>query len=527
MTIAIDFGTSNTVVARWNTIEQKSEIIELKNISQLIGNNDYLIPSLIYVENGINDQVIIGKKVEKKGLDINNNSRFFRCFKRGIGAENQGFLPQLDGQDITFEKVGELFLNALIRELGEIPDSLILTVPVDSFENYRTWLIKICESWQINQIRMIDESTAAALGYQTDIDNLILVIDFGGGTIDFSLVKLNLEKNQKPTGFILKWGQNLLGNNSAQKTKIANVIAKIGKNLGGADLDNWLMDYFQKTQNIPKSSLTFRLIEKIKIALSNNLKTEEIYFNDLTLDTYQLSLDRVQFDRILEDNNFFSDLDNLMTNLLQQARRNGVEIGDIDTVLLVGGTTQIPAFKTWITNYFDETKIKGDRPFSAIATGALQLEKGIEIKDFLYHSYGIRYWDKRQKCHNWHPIISSGQPYPMVKPIELYLGASVENQPSIELIMGELGVENSNTEVFFDGDRLITRTTTNREKNVKILNKEKNAYTIAKLNPLGNPGSDRIKVEFWIDEQRFLKIKVEDLLTNEILIDNQSVVKLS
>ncbi len=125
--------------------------------------------------------------------------------------------------------------------------------------------------------------------------------------------------------------------------------------------------------------------------------------------------------------------------------------------MLVGGTVQIPAVQGWVKQYFDAARIRCEKPFEAISQGALQLTQGIEVKDFLYHSYGIRYWDRRKNAHSWHPLIKSGQPYPMSNPVELVLGASVSSQPSIELILGELGAEPSSTELYFDGDRLITR----------------------------------------------------------------------
>lgn len=159
--------------------------------------------------------------------------------------------------------------------------------------------------------------------------------------------------------------------------------------------------------------------------------------------------------------------------------------------------------------------------------GALKLEQNLQIKDFLYHSYGIRYWNRRQKRHDWHTIIPSGQPYPMTQPRELILGASVENQPSIELIIGELGQDNTSTEVYFDGERLVTRSISRGTGQVQPLNDTEGGKTIAQLNPLGNPGSDRIKVLFRVDEDRCLKITVEDLLTDEILLDNVMVAELS
>ncbi|MBL1211082.1 Hsp70 family protein, partial [Geminocystis sp. GBBB08] len=479
------------------------------------------------INNAEEEDIIIGQKIRDKGLDVNNNPRYFRNFKRGIGANIQGFLPELEGKNISFENVGEWFLTRILQELNQTPDSLILTVPVDSFEHYRHWLTTICEKWNINQIRIIDEPTAAALGYGTENDNLLLVVDFGGGTIDFSLVELDLGKSKKSQGFILKWGEKLLGENSNQKTKLAKGIAKTGTNLGGCDLVNWILDYFHTNQGIVKSSLTTRLAERLKIQLSSQKTAQEVFFNDRTLETYNLSLNRGKFEQILTENLFFDKLDQLMENLLQQAKRGGIDIINIDKVLLVGGSGQIPAVQTWLQQYFPVEKIKSDQPFTAIATGALKLEQGLQVKDFLYHSYGIRYWNRRQKRHDWHTIIPSGQPYPMTNAIELTLGASVENQPSIELIIGELAEQNTSTEVYFDGDRLITRNVTQGEKKVQPLNDNEGGKTIARLNPLGIPGSDRLKVLFMVDEQRALKITVEDLLINEILLNNVIVASLS
>ncbi|MGK7918275.1 MAG: Hsp70 family protein [Prochloraceae cyanobacterium] len=530
---AIDFGTSNTVIARWNWATEQPETLSLPGISQQLGNNPPLIPSLVYVEDAWQGQVILGQAVRDRGLDLSSDPRFFRSFKRGIGTAIQGFLPELDTKTVTFELVGQWFLQQLLQKLqaeksADSSQSLILTVPVDSFEAYRHWLTQVCQSWSVEQVRMLDEPTAAALGYGTADGDLLLVVDFGGGTIDISLVQLNLGSNgQKSQGFILKWGEKLLGNSSRQKANTARVLAKAGQNLGGSDLDNWLVDYFVKTQGLPKSPLITRLAERLKIELSSQVQATEVYFNDETFESYELELDRDRLEAILEEQQFFQQLDELMTQVLQQGRRQGIESKDIDAVLLVGGTVQIPAVQNWVQQYFDRDKIRCDRPFEAIATGALQLAQGFELKDFLYHSYGIRYWNKRKNCHSWHPIIKSGQPYPMSNPVELTLGASVENQPSIELIIGELGAEIGGTEVYLDGDRLVTRSVERGSSAVQPLNDSEGARTIAQLNPPGNPGSDRIKLQFWVDEQRCLRLRIEDLLTQETPIVDRIVAQLS
>jgi molecular chaperone DnaK (HSP70) len=530
--IAIDFGTSNTVITRWNSVTQQAETLNLPGLSTQQYFNPPLIPSLVYVENASFGKIIAGQQVRDRGLDTKTDARFFRNFKRGIGADIQGFLPELDGQNITFEQVGKWFLTKVIEELAPLEggiDSLVLTAPVDSFEAYRYWLGKVCQSLPVQQIRMLDEPTAAALGYGLTDQGTLLVIDFGGGTLDLSLVSLDQVKQAKtkPLGFLLKWGDKTLAEDSKQKTKTARVLAKAGQNLGGTDIDNWIVDYFAKKLGLPVSSLTTRLAERLKIQLSTQDKASEVYFNDQTFESYEMDLDRHTFENILKENGFFDKLHDVMMTLLQQARRYGIEIDDINAVLLVGGTVQLPVVQTWIEQYFEPEKIRRQLPFEAIAHGALQITQGIELKDYLYHSYGVRYWDRRNQHHSWHPIIKTGQPYPMNQPVELVLGASMENQPSIELIIGELGAEIGGTEVYFDGNRLITRQIDSRTTTVKPLNDKAGASKIAKLSPPGFPGSDRIKIYFQVDEQRFLRITVEDLLTNNTLVENQLVAKLS
>lgn len=533
MGIAIDFGTSNTVIARWNPVAQAPETLTLPGATYRAGQNPPLIPSLLYVEDARQNRVVVGQAVRDRALDLGSDPRFFRNFKRGIGSAVQGFLPELDGRALSFEQVGQWFLADIIQQLRtiepEVGRSLVFTVPVDSFEAYRLWLGQVCEVLQVDQVRMLDEPTAAALGYGLADQETLLVIDFGGGTLDLSLVRLDssTQGQDKPLGFILKWGQKSFAERSGQKPKTARVLAKAGQNLGGADIDNWLVDYFAESQGLSVTPLTTRLAERLKIQLSLQARAQEVYFNDETFDSYELQLDRTQFEAILKQHQFFERLDRCMAQILQQARRQGLEVGDINAVLLVGGTGQIPAVQAWVQQYFESSKIRCEKPFEAIAQGALQLSQGVELKDFLYHSYGIRYWDRRNHCHNWHPLIKAGQSYPMNDPVELVLGASVENQPSIELIIGELGTESNQTEVYFDGDRLVTRRISSSQTQVQSLNDRDGARSIAQLSPPGHPGSDRIKVQFRVDNQRFLRITVEDLLSLDTLLDNRAVVQLS
>lgn len=532
MTFAIDFGTSNTVLTRWNEVTQQAEILAIPGLSQQFSQNPPLIPSLVYVKDAATGTVQVGQQVRDRGLDVGSDRRFFRNFKRGIGTQIQGFLPELEGRTIAFEDLGHWFLKTVIEAAQAQEDSLsslVFTVPVDSFEVYRHWLGQTCETLNLQQVRMLDEPTAAALGYGIRQEETVLVMDFGGGTLDFSLVELAIAADRKPLGFILRWGNKSLAESSSQKPQRAKVLAKSGENLGGADIDNWLADYFHEQQGIALSPLTQRLVERLKIQLSNKMQATESFFNDETLESLTLQLDRPTFETLLQQNQFFDRLEGCLEQVLQQARRQGLGTDDIDAVLLVGGTAQIPAVQQWLTTYFPKSKIRSDRPFTAVAEGALQVQQGIEVSDFLYHSYGIRYWDRRHRRHGWQPIIRAGQPYPSPTPVEIVLGASTDNQPSIELVVGELGNEEAliTTEVFFEGDRLVTRQSQKDAQNVQPLNDTGAGRTIAQLEPPGVPGSDRIRVQFAVDRDRTLRITVDDILTGNTLLENRPVVQLS
>ncbi|MEB3358915.1 MAG: Hsp70 family protein, partial [Synechococcales bacterium] len=296
-TYAIDFGTSNTVIARWNGATQTAETLPLSDLCLRLGDNPPLIPSQLYVKDAAAADVLVGQQVSDRGLNLAGDRRFFRNFKRGIGVPIQGFLPDLDGVTLTFEQVGQWFLSQLIQTLQESDpalNALIFTVPVDSFEAYRHWLGQACQAFPVEQVRMLDEPTAAALGYGLADQERLLVVDFGGGTLDLSLVQLevNRQTTAKPLGFILRWGNKSMAEDSTQQRQTARVLAKAGQNLGGADIDNWLVDYFAATQGIAASPLTLRLAERLKVQLSSQPMAGEVHFNDETLETLELQLDR-------------------------------------------------------------------------------------------------------------------------------------------------------------------------------------------------------------------------------------------
>jgi molecular chaperone DnaK (HSP70) len=214
-------------------------------------------------------------------------------------------------------------------------------------------------------------------------------------------------------------------------------------------------------------------------------------------------------------------------NVLRQAEVKGVRREDITQILLVGGTTLMPSVQRAIRQNFSSDRVKAHAPFEAVAHGALQLTRGLQVEDFLYHGYGIRYWDVRYQRHSYEPIFAPGHVYPTPEPIEIVLRASRPAQPAIELVIGEVEpTSGTASEVVFDGRRLVTTSLEAQGARVVPLNDREDAKTIAKLEPPGYPGVDRIRVLFRVDEQRRLRLTVHDLQTEERLMDDMAVVDL-
>ncbi|MEL7476006.1 MAG: Hsp70 family protein, partial [Cyanobacteria bacterium J06555_12] len=376
---------------------------------------------------------------------------------------------------------------------------------------------------------LLDEPTAAALDYGLQENRNFLVVDFGGGTLDLALIQPGKAPGGRAWGTFVKWGASRLKSQQGQSTT-AKAIAKAAQTLGGADLDRWLAEAWCQQHNLHNNRLITRMAERVKIALSEREQAQEVFFDDETFQSVELEASRAQFTQLLTHNKLFDRLNSALNQVLLQAQQRGLDKSDIQAVVAVGGTCKIPAIRAWLEDEFGADKLYASEPLEAIAKGALQIARGIEVRDFLYHSYGIRYWNQRTNSHDWHPLIQAGLPYPLPEPVELVLGASIENQPSIELVIGELGESDEAVEVYFSEGQLVTRQRVTdadgQAKPVQALNDDADTRAIAQLQPVGQPGSDRLLLQFQVDKQRRLCVTVEDLLTNETLQDNQPIIDL-
>ncbi len=225
--LAIDFGTTNSVIAQWNDAADAAEVISLPGLSQTeLNGRPPLIPSLVYVRDGKNGEVTVGQAVRDEKLDYEQSNRLFRNFKRGVAASPAPPPRRIDRSLWADRDAGRFFLRHLFQSLPYHADEieqLVLTTPVASFENYLTWLNETLGDLAGDRIRIVDESTAAALGYAvTEPEAIVLVFDFGGGTLDLSLVKLP-ESKEKTGGRL-----NRLLKSRNKSKYAAKIIAKAG-----------------------------------------------------------------------------------------------------------------------------------------------------------------------------------------------------------------------------------------------------------------------------------------------------------
>jgi len=528
--LAIDFGTTNSVIARWDAEQEQGEILTVPEISDSsIEERPPVVPSLFYVNDARAQQFTIGQLVREKRLDSQEDNRLFRNFKRGIVASPAPEPRDIDGVKFADRDAGANFVKQVLAALpyqdSEI-DQLMLTAPVASFEGYLAWLNEVIDDIAPDKIRVVDESTAAALGYAvTKPGAVVLVFDFGGGTLDLSLVQLP-EHREKAGGFLRK----LMKSNANQHS--ARVIAKAGRIIGGSDIDQWLLQEVLRRAGVSTADLgrayapLLTECEAAKIKLSAD-ETTQINFSAAGKD-YSVTITREELEKLLEENGFYTALRRVVDKVMHVARQRGIYREDIHYVLMVGGTSLMPSVQRALGQYFTDMAVRADKPFTAVAEGALQVAAGFGLEDYLIHSYGLRYYNHELGGHDWDEIISMGSGYPIERPVEIMLTAAHENQDSIEFIIGEIDTDSvAMVEVKYeDGQAVFVAQAGDSEQKIVPLNEAEAIGMLAKLDPAGKPGEDRLKAQFTVDERRRLRLTVYDVKTSKLLLEDIAVVTL-
>ena len=217
------------------------------------------------------------------------------------------------------------------------------------------------------------------------------------------------------------------------------------------------------------------------------------------------------FEKIIIENNLLNHLNSLLKDLLNEARGKFCTVDNLSAIILVGGGTQIPLIKEWITKKIPKIEIKSPPPIESIALGALAMTPGVKIKDILNKGLSIKLLNKRDQTHSWHPIFFKGQTWPTENPFKLILQASRINQTIFEIIIGETKQEKEYDVIFENGFPKLSEIQSDEE----IVKWDKKPLRILQKN-FSNVGEDSLVLYFKITKKADLTVKCFDI-KNEFL----------
>jgi molecular chaperone DnaK (HSP70) len=519
--IAIDFGTSNTVVSLLEADTQAPKTLRFPAISRLFKLTNAqgetleipVVPTLVFAKAA--DRLLVGEQVRSQRLGLAQPQRLFKAFKRDLVADVQPPPRQLDGQIYTAEFISEQFLKQIWRSLLQQqiqPSQVIFTVPVGAFERYLDWFRDMADQLGV-AVQLVDESTAAALGYAVQRPgSLVLVVDFGGGTLDLSLAR---------TAAV-----------SGSTLQRADVLAKADAYVGGEDIDIWIVeDYLHQIGSSREAigevgwQTLLAIAERLKVRLSGASDARESWLDDTTFTAHNLHLSRAHFEEILDSRQLLEQVWQALDEVLAIALSRGISKAEIEQVLLVGGSCLIPAVQQLVLSYFGRQRVRMHKPFEAVAHGALTLSQLTKIDDYLHHSYAIRLWEPHTRSYSYMPLFDRGTRYPCERPESLTLQVALEGQKEIRLDIGEVA-EMAQAEVSYDAQGRMTSTSLYKQEAYRSLNSDHDPVCVAHLSPAGQVGRDRISVQFEVTAERVLIATVRDLLTDTVLVDRGAIAKL-
>ena len=500
-TLAIDIGNTNTVIAFQDQKDTNSVLVEIPNITSSPG----VIPTAVWFEEPLKT-IKIGISALKMRNNSNSDIFFHSNFKRLIGnpiekIKQKKFLNPSESGERFFK-----FLWANIPKEYEIK-RLVLTAPIDTYKGYREWLVNLCKDISVDEIALVDEPTAASLGINVPFGSKIMTLDIGGSTIDMNIVKIEGgEGKSGPIAELLKFKGNDVSSISKQKIRCAEIISKTGSKIGGQDIDQWIVDYF-----IPDNKYGANLLkaEEIKCKLSSSTVKENEYPIKLLIQENkekEFRLSKEIFEKIIIENNLINHLNSLLKDLLNQARGKFCTVDDLSAIILVGGGTQIPLIKEWITQKISKIEIKSPPPIESIALGALAMTPGVKIKDILTKGLSIRLFNRREQKHFWHPIFCKGQTWPTENPFKLILQASQNNQKVFEIIIGETKKEREYDVIFENGLPKLSEV----QSQEKIIQWDKKPFKIV-IEDESSIGEDSLTLFFRINKKADLSVKCFDI----------------
>ena len=511
-TLAIDLGSSTTVVAFQRANQAQIELLELPAITREQGS----VPSLIWAEHAGDGAVLVGRQVLEGGLNERDAPQLHRDFKRQIG---QAAIAETTSHRLSPEQAGaRLLLEIWKRMPPELTiERLVLTAPVDQGAAYCDWLVQACAPMDVGEVALVDEPTAAALGAGLAAGSKLLVVDLGGGTLDLSLVALEGgEGRAAPLAQLLRFrGKDL--RDSRQTLRQATVLGKAGINLGGRDFDRWILDALQP-EGLPDEGdgliALLNAAERLKCRLSDSDRSERETLIELASSRdlehpVQLRMDRQTFSQLLSDRGLFTALEGLLEQTLKEAELKGCRREDLDAVVLVGGGAHLPQLKQWLEQALPSIPRLTPPPMAAVAKGALSLTPRVRLQDLLQKGISLRCWNRRSHAHHWHPLFMRGQPWPSSQPLELVLSASNPDQTSVELVLGEAQPHMRHEVVMVDGLPQVLETS----ESWTNVNRRDGITCELPLVPPGQPGEDCLKLRFHLNDKAELILEGDDLRT--------------
>src|SRR3954454_21431845 len=358
--VGIDLGTTNSVVA----VLEGGEPTVIANAE-----GARTTPSVVaFAKDG---EVLAGEVAKRQG--VTNVDRTIRSVKRHIGTD---WNTEIDGKSFTPQQISAFILQKLKRDaeayLGEPVTDAVITVPAYFNDHQRQATKEAGEIAALNVSRIINEPTAAALAYGLDKgdDQTILVFDLGGGTFDVSLLEIGDGVIEvKATS-----GDNHLGGDDWDERVVEWMVKKFKDN-NGVDLG---------ADKIAKQRLQ-EAAEKAKIELSSSTETT-IHLPYITHGEsgplhFEEKISRAEFQRMTQDL-----LDRTKQPFKQVIKDAGVDVSKVDHVILVGGSTRMPAVADVVKELTGgKEPNKGVNPDEVVAVGAA-LQAGVlkgEVKDVL------------------------------------------------------------------------------------------------------------------------------------------------
>ncbi len=357
--IGIDLGTTNSCVA----VLEGGEPVVIPNAE-----GARTTPSVVaFTKEG---ERLVGQIAKRQA--VTNPERTVISIKREMGT---GHKVNIDGKTYTPQEISAMILQKLKTDaeayLGETVTQAVITVPAYFSDSQRQATKDAGRIAGLEVLRIINEPTAASLAYGLDKEGTqkILVYDLGGGTFDVSLLEIG--------------------------DGVFEVLATNGNNrLGGDDFDNriidWIADSFKKENGIDlrKDRMAYQRLkeaaEKAKIDLSG-VMSASINLPFITSDQngpkhLDMTLTRAKFDELTADL-----VDNTIDPMNKALKDAGLTADDIDKVILVGGSTRIPAVQAAVKKITKKEPFKGINPDECVAVGAA-IQGGVlggEVKDVL------------------------------------------------------------------------------------------------------------------------------------------------